>query len=48
MKWENLSQLVNICKDKINEYSHFTAKLRMGFDEKVELYDKKNVQILTE
>lgn len=48
MKWENLSQLVNICKEKINEYGHFTAQLRMGFNERVELYDKKNVRILTE
>lgn len=50
MKWENLSQLVNIVKEQINEYSSFVAKINVGFDkkneERVELRDNKNITIV--
>lgn len=48
MKWENLSQLVNICKEQLNEYNSFVAKIKFGFDERVELNDKKNIIIVQE
>jgi len=32
MKYENLSKLVDIVKDKLNEYNHFVAEISYGFD----------------
>ena len=45
MKWENLSRLVNIVKEKLNKYDSFTAKVKFGFDLRSEINDPKNVQI---
>jgi len=32
MKWENLSKLVNICKEEMENYGHFVCDLKNGFD----------------
>jgi len=47
MKYENLSKLVDIVKDKLLDYSHFTAELNYGFDFRQQFNMAKNTSILT-
>lgn len=45
MKWENLSKLIDICKDELINYGHFTAETNYGFDCWSELSNPKNFKI---
>jgi len=47
MKWENLSKLVDIVNDKLNEYSHFIAEINYGYDFRKEFNDPKNINIIS-
>ena len=42
MKWENLSKLVDICKDEITNYGYFMAEINHGLNEKDKFNDYKN------
>ena len=46
MKWENLSKLVTIVKDELNNYGNFVAKVNHGFDLRSEINDPKNTEII--
>ena len=45
MKWENLSKLVDICKDELTNYGYFMAQMSVGLSNKDKLYDIKNIVI---
>ena len=47
MKYENLSKLVDIVKDKLNEYNHFVAEISYGFDFRKEFNQAKNTNIIS-
>jgi len=32
MRWENLSKLIDMVKEKVNNFGHFLAKLDYGVD----------------
>jgi hypothetical protein len=34
MKWENLSKLIDIIRDKMGRFDHFLAKLEYGVDQR--------------
>ena len=44
MKWENLSKLVAIVKEKMVSYGHFMAELDVGFGQR-NLIDAKTCRI---
>jgi hypothetical protein len=46
MKWENLSKLIDICKDEIASYGHFMASLNCGLNDKMNFYTSKNFSII--
>lgn len=46
MKWENLSKLVDIVKQKMFSYGHFMAELQVGFGQR-ELISQETCQILS-
>jgi phosphatidylinositol 4-phosphatase len=47
MKWENLSKLVDIVKDKLDEYNHFVAEIKYGFDFRKEFNQARNINIIS-
>jgi hypothetical protein len=40
MKWENLSKLIDIVKEKLNNYEYFLAKLDFGVEQRDKINDK--------
>ena len=46
MKWENLSKLIDIVKEELKNYGHFTAELKYGFDCRSEFNNSKNNKII--
>jgi len=46
MKWENLSKLVDICKEELNNYGYFMAQLNHGLNEREKFHDPKNFAVL--
>ena len=46
MKWENLSKLVDIVKEKMLGYGHFMAELDVGFGQR-KLINKQTCRILS-
>mgnify|MGYP000983650670 CR=1 FL=1 len=46
MKWENLSKLVDICKDEINNYGYFMAQVNHGLNEKELFYENRNITVI--
>jgi len=47
MKWENLSKLVDIVQEQLNNYGHFTAEVNFGFDFRAKFNEAQNITILT-
>ena len=46
MKWENLSKLVAVVKEKMVSYGHFMAELDVGFSQRGQI-DSKTCRILS-
>ena len=46
MKWENLSRLVDICRDELQNYGYFMANLGAGFSEREQFNNPRNFTIL--
>jgi len=46
MKWENLSKLVDICKEELNNYGYFMAQLNHGLNDRERFYDPRNFIVL--
>lgn len=46
MKWENLSKLVDICKEELANYGYFMAQLNFGLNNKEGFYSNRNITIL--
>jgi hypothetical protein len=46
MKWENLSKLVDICKDEIDNFGYFMANLNAGMNERIKFNDSRNFTVL--
>lgn len=46
MKWENLSKLVDICKEEIDNFGYFMANLNTGMNERLKFNDSRNFTIV--
>lgn len=46
MKWENLSKLVDICKDEIDNFGYFMANFNAGMNERVKFNDPRNFTVI--
>lgn len=46
MKWENLSKLVDICKNELSNYGNFIAEINHGFDNRMEFNQPSNFKII--
>lgn len=46
MKWENLSKLVNIVKNELNDYGSFVAEVKFGFDYRSKFNNATNINII--
>ena len=46
MKWENLSKLVDICKEEITNQGYFMAEINHGLNEKDKFNDSKNFKVV--
>ena len=46
MKWENLSKLVNICKEEMESYGHFICELKHGFNFRDKFNSSSNAKVI--
>lgn len=46
MKWENLSKLIDIVKEELQNYGYFSAELNFAYDSRPDFNNSKNSRII--